>query len=175
MIEVQMGLWSWVYLVYCVDYHLRCHDYRLSLSFRNLNGDRNSPILSNDPLLELFMQLNANGKYSYIRMYISIRHFLFTKCFLTPNGQAKEEITTRITLARNTFFWLTKPLCNYRETIKMKLYITTVCSILLYGCETRPIKVEDIKKLCLWPLMSKIFHRFIDRMKFTRLHLLSLR
>ncbi|VDN53920.1 unnamed protein product [Dracunculus medinensis] len=75
--------------------------------------------------------------------------FKYLGSTLTANGQVKD-ITTRITAARNAFFQLTKSLWSRREiTIKTKarIYIAVIRSILLYGSETWPMRVEDIKKL----------------------------
>ncbi|VDN54608.1 unnamed protein product [Dracunculus medinensis] len=48
--------------------------------------------------------------------------FKYLGSTLIPNGQAKDDITTRITAARNAFFLLTKPLWSRREiTIKTKV------------------------------------------------------
>lgn len=55
--------------------------------------------------------------------------------------------------ARNTFFRLIKPLWTFRKiTIKMDAHVyaaVVVYSILLYGCDTWPLKVEVIKKLSI--------------------------
>lgn len=56
--------------------------------------------------------------------------------------------------ARNTFFRLIKPLWTFRKiTIKMDAHVyaavVAVYSILLYGCDTWPLKVEVIKKLSI--------------------------
>ncbi|VDN53016.1 unnamed protein product [Dracunculus medinensis] len=67
---------------------------------------------------------------------------------LISNARAKDDITTRITAARNAFFRLTKLLWNRREiTIKTKvcIYIAVICSILQYGSESWPMRVEDVK------------------------------
>lgn len=65
--------------------------------------------------------------------------FKYLRSILTLNGQAKSEITTLITTARNLFFRLLKLLWNRREiTIetKIRLHIPAIRSTLLYSCET---------------------------------------
>ncbi|VDN52847.1 unnamed protein product [Dracunculus medinensis] len=90
---------------------------------------------------------------------------------LIPNGQAKDDITTRITEARNAFFRLTKPLWNRREiTIKTKvcIYIAVIRSILLYGSETWPMGLFVFDHSCL----RYIFRR-AGKISHDRIHLRS--
>ncbi|VDN56297.1 unnamed protein product [Dracunculus medinensis] len=94
------------------------------------------------------------------------------------NGQAKDDITTRITAARNAFFRLTKPLWNRREIIiktKIRIYNAVIRSILLYGSETWPMRVEDIKKLSAFDhsCLRYVLRIRADKISQDRIHLRS--
>ncbi|VDN51048.1 unnamed protein product [Dracunculus medinensis] len=95
------------------------------------------------------IMLNNLPTAARIDQFEEMLDFKYLGSTVIPNGQAKDEIVTRITAARILFFRLMKPLWNRREIIKTKIrvHIAAVRSILLYGCETWPVRVEDIKKL----------------------------
>ncbi|VDN50415.1 unnamed protein product [Dracunculus medinensis] len=71
-----------------------------------------------------------------------VHDFKYLGSTLIPNGQAKNDIITRITV-RNALFGLTKHLWSHREiTIrtKVRIYIAMIDSVLLYGCKTWPMR-----------------------------------
>lgn len=59
--------------------------------------------------------------------------FKYLGTTLIPNGQAKDEIITRIMTARNAFFQLIKSLCSCREITEARIYLDAIRSILLYS------------------------------------------
>ncbi len=62
------------------------------------------------------------------------------------NGQGTEEIKNRINLARSAFSHLQSCLRSWHEIslrTKARVYQAAVRSILLYGCETWPVRVAD--------------------------------
>ncbi len=61
------------------------------------------------------------------------------------NGQGTEEIRKRIKFARSTFSRLQS--CLWSRRTKDRAYQAVVCSILLYGCETWPVRVTDERML----------------------------
>ncbi len=73
------------------------------------------------------------------------RQAVLGSMFVT-NGQGSEEIRSRITLARSAFSRLQSCLWSRREIslrTKGRVYQAVVRSILLYGCETWPVRVAD--------------------------------
>ncbi len=68
----------------------------------------------------------------------------------TATGQAVDEIAGRISLARATFnrlhtsLWLR---CEISHRTKGRIYESVVRTIMLYGCETWPLRVEDQRRL----------------------------
>ncbi|CAH8590746.1 unnamed protein product [Heterobilharzia americana] len=86
-----------------------------------------------------------------------VDHFTYLGSRINPGGLVADEISARILKAR-------LPLANLRHlwrrrdirlSIKGRVYCTAVHSVLLYGCETWPLKVEDIKRLQVFD------HRFL--------------
>ncbi len=68
----------------------------------------------------------------------------------TATGQAKDEISGRIGLARNAFTRLNATLWSRREIslkTKGRIYEALVRTSFLYGCETWPVRVEDLHRL----------------------------
>ncbi len=66
------------------------------------------------------------------------------------NGQGTEEIRSRINLARSAFSRLQSCLWSRREIslrTRGRVYQAVVRSILLYGCETWPVRVADERML----------------------------
>ncbi len=66
------------------------------------------------------------------------------------NGQGTEEIRSRINLARSAFSRPQSCLWSRREislSTKGRVYQAVVRSILLYGCETWPVRVADERML----------------------------
>jgi hypothetical protein len=82
-----------------------------------------------------------------------VSHFKYLGSTFLPNGQCRNEITARIDAARKAFFLLRKSLWSRREIslqTKIKVFQATVRTILLYGCETWPLRVEDEKRLTVF-------------------------
>ncbi|CAE1152357.1 unnamed protein product [Acanthosepion pharaonis] len=83
--------------------------------------------------------------------YLNLKSFICRVSFvILTTGQAKDEITTRINLARAAFVRLQKRLWSRQEirrSTKLRIYEATVRAILLYGCETWPLRREDLHKL----------------------------
>jgi hypothetical protein len=98
-----------------------------------------------------------------------VGHFKYLGSTILPNGQCRDEITARIDAARKAFFLLRKPLWSRREIslkTKIKVYQATVRTILLYGCETWPLKAEDEQRLMVfdhWCLRIILRVRYIQR------------
>jgi hypothetical protein len=92
---------------------------------------------------------------------------------IRPDGQCTDEITCRIDAARKVFFQLRKPLWSRREIAlqtKIKVFKSTVRSILLYCCESWPLKKEDERRLSVfdhWCLRFILRVRNIDRVSNT--------
>ena len=76
--------------------------------------------------------------------------FKYLRSLILPSGQAHDEIRMRIDHARSAFFRLKKALWNRVEVslkTKVRVYKAVVRSVLLYGCETWPLRCEDTRKL----------------------------
>ena len=80
----------------------------------------------------------------------SVDKFRYLGSIIPPNGQGKGEVINRIDQARKAFLQL-KPVLWRRSEIslrtKVRVYQTAVRSVLLYGCETWPLRAEDVQKL----------------------------
>ncbi len=79
-----------------------------------------------------------------------IGKFKYLGAMFVANGQCNEEIRSRINLARSAFSRLQSCLWSRREIslrIKGTVYQAVVISILLYGCETLPVRVADERML----------------------------
>ncbi len=73
----------------------------------------------------------------------------FGSIFFT-NGQVAQDITSRINLARPAFPRLQLGIWSWREMALRTMhrdYQAVVRSILLYGCETWPVRVADERRL----------------------------
>ncbi|CAH8447045.1 unnamed protein product [Heterobilharzia americana] len=78
-----------------------------------------------------------------------VDHFTYLGSRINPGGLVADEISARIQKARLAFanlrhLWRRR---DIRLSIKGRVYCTAVRSVLLYGCETWPLKVEDTKRL----------------------------
>ncbi len=76
--------------------------------------------------------------------------FKYLGPMFVANGQGTEEIRSRINLARSAFSRLQSCLWSRREIslrTKGRVYQAVLRSILLYGCETWPVRVVDEKTL----------------------------
>ena len=79
-----------------------------------------------------------------------VASFRYLGSLLLPSGQAKDEIPVRISAARSAFCRLRRPLFGRNEIslrTKMRVYQAAIRPVLAYGCETWPLRVEDIRKL----------------------------
>ncbi len=73
-----------------------------------------------------------------------VSSFKYLGASFTATGQAVDEIAARINLARATFNRLHTSLWSRREIshrTKGRIYESVVRTILLYGCETWPLRV----------------------------------
>jgi hypothetical protein len=76
--------------------------------------------------------------------------FRYLGSTLLPNGQALEEIKLRIDRARAAFLQLKNALWRRREIslkTKARIFQSAIRPVLLYGCETWPLRAEDIRRL----------------------------
>nr|VZI40702.1 unnamed protein product [Spirometra erinaceieuropaei] len=95
--------------------------------------------------------------------------FKYLEARLLPNGQSKDDIVSRIDAARRVFSSLRKCLWIRRDlsiATKIRVYRTSVWSVLLYGCECWALRVEDERKL---DVFDHYCLRTILRVKFTDL------
>ncbi len=68
----------------------------------------------------------------------------------TATGHVKDTISGRIGLARSALTWLKATLWPRREIllkVKGRVYEALVPTILLFGCETWPVRVEELRRL----------------------------
>ena len=77
-----------------------------------------------------------------------VDNFTYLGSLISPNGLVSDEISARIQKARLAFanlrhLWRRR---DIRLSIKGRVYWVTVCSVLLNGCETWPLRVEDTRK-----------------------------
>ncbi|BHF73316.1 hypothetical protein SprV_0401639700 [Sparganum proliferum] len=76
--------------------------------------------------------------------------FKYFRARLLPNGQSKDDIVSRIDVARWVFSSLRKGLWIRRYLsidTKIRVYRASVRSVLLYGCECWALRVKDERKL----------------------------
>ena len=69
---------------------------------------------------------------------------------IRSTGQGSDEIKLRVDKARRSFMQLFRNLWNRREIslrTKLRVFEASVRSVLVYGCETWPLRVEDVRKL----------------------------
>ena len=79
-----------------------------------------------------------------------VNSFKYLGSEILPSGQAKDEIRLRVDKARHAFMQLYGSLWKRTEiSMKTKLRVFKACirPILVYGCETWPLRVEDARKL----------------------------
>ncbi|CAH8566684.1 unnamed protein product [Heterobilharzia americana] len=74
-----------------------------------------------------------------------VDHFAYLGSRISPGGLVADEISAQIQKARLAFANLRHR--DIRLSIKGRVYCTAFRSVLLYGCETWPLKVEDMKRL----------------------------
>ncbi|CAH8288633.1 unnamed protein product [Heterobilharzia americana] len=78
-----------------------------------------------------------------------VEHFTYLGSWFIPGGSVVDEISARIQKARLAsaklrHLWRRH---DVRLSIKGRVYCTAVRSVLLYGCKTWPLKVEDMRRL----------------------------
>ncbi|CAH8565351.1 unnamed protein product [Heterobilharzia americana] len=78
-----------------------------------------------------------------------VDHCTYLGSKINPGGLVADEISAKIQKARLAFanlrhLWRRR---DIRLSIKGHVYCTAVRSVLLYGCETWPLKVEDMRRL----------------------------
>lgn len=79
-----------------------------------------------------------------------VDNFTYLGSSFTPSGQAHGEINIRIGKAWAAFQGLRQALWNRHDVslrTKLRVFNTSVMSILLYACETWPLRVEDVRSL----------------------------
>ncbi len=79
-----------------------------------------------------------------------VESFKYLASSFTATGQAKDEISVRIGLARSAFTRLKSTLWSRREIsfkTKGRIYEALVRTVFLYGCETWPVRVKDLRRL----------------------------
>ena len=98
----------------------------------------NAPDINSTPITLNHRQIEVVNKFKYLGSYINI------------NGGCSEEIQCRIASASAVFAQLWKPLWKRKEIhrkTKIFIYDALVWSVLLYGCETWPLKVTEAHAL----------------------------
>ena len=81
-----------------------------------------------------------------------VDNFTYLGSLISPNGLVSDEISARIQKARLAFanlrhLWRRR---DIRLSIKGRVYCAAVRSVLLYGCETWPLRVEDTRRLLVF-------------------------
>ncbi|CAH8658448.1 unnamed protein product [Schistosoma rodhaini] len=81
-----------------------------------------------------------------------VDNFTYLGSLISPNGLVSDEISARIQKARLAFanlrhLWRRR---DIRLSIKGRVYCASVHSVLLYGCETWPLRVEDARRLLVF-------------------------
>jgi hypothetical protein len=78
-----------------------------------------------------------------------VERFTYLGSCISSDGSMTDEVTTRISKARIAFanlrhLWRQK---GISLGLKGRVYQTTVRAVLLYGCETWPLRAEDLRRL----------------------------
>jgi hypothetical protein len=79
-----------------------------------------------------------------------VDHFTYLGSVISMDGDGSPEIRTRIAKAQGAFKLLDQSLWRNRHVslgTKLAVYYAAVRPVLLYGCETWPMKTDDINKL----------------------------
>ncbi|CAH8675424.1 unnamed protein product [Schistosoma haematobium] len=81
-----------------------------------------------------------------------VDNFTYLGSVISPIGLVSDEISARIRKARLAFanlrhLWRRR---DIRQPIKGRVYWVVVRSVLLHGCETRPLRVQDTRKLLIY-------------------------
>ncbi|THD18894.1 Alpha 1 3-glucosidase [Fasciola hepatica] len=78
--------------------------------------------------------------------------FCYLGTYVSPDGQIADKVSLRIQKARLAFANL-RHLWRRRDiwlSVKGRVYTAVVRSVLLYGSETRPLRVEDRRRLSVF-------------------------
>nr|CAH8876432.1 unnamed protein product [Trichobilharzia regenti] len=105
-----------------------------------------------------------------------VDRFTYLGSTISPNGLISDEISARIQGARFAFvslrrLWRRR---DVRLSTKGRVYCSSVRSVLLYGCETWPLRVEDMKRLavfdhrCLRSISRVKWHNKVSNMEVRR-------
>ena len=79
-----------------------------------------------------------------------VNGFVYLGSLILPNGQAKEEVQRRVDNARRAFLQLRTALWRRNEVslrTKIRVYQAAIRPVLLYGCETWPMRAEDLRRM----------------------------
>ena len=104
-----------------------------------------------------------------------VPEFKYLGSTILPTGQAKIEIGVRTDNARKAFVQLKCVLWRKKEIslkTKLRVYEAAIRPVLLYGCETWPLRAEDIRKLQVfdhWCLKYILQTRRIDQISNARI------
>ena len=82
----------------------------------------------------------------------AVENFVYLGSTMSTGGGVGDEIRCRIAKARLAFanlrhLWRRRDICL---SLKGRVYNTTVRKVLLYGCETWPLRVEDVRRLSVF-------------------------
>ncbi|VDP37925.1 unnamed protein product [Schistosoma mattheei] len=95
-----------------------------------------------------------------------VDHFTCVGSLISLRGPMCDEIAAQIQKAQLAFvnlhhLWRRR---NIRLSTKGQVYCTAVCSVLLYGCDTWPVRVEDIRGLLVFDhrCLRSIARMFLD-------------
>lgn len=82
----------------------------------------------------------------------AVEHFTYLGSRISTAGKIEEEIKARISKARTAFASLRHLWRRHdiRLALKGRVYCAVVRSVLLYGCETWPLRVADMRQLCVF-------------------------
>ena len=79
-----------------------------------------------------------------------VEHFCYLGSVITMDGDSGKELRSRIAKAEGTFSMLSKCLWRsprIRLRTKLRVYYAAIRPVLMYGCETWPVKVADASRL----------------------------
>ncbi|THD19873.1 hypothetical protein D915_009460 [Fasciola hepatica] len=91
------------------------------------------------------IQININNEQTK-----HVPAFKYLDSIFLSNGQTKDEVKLRIDNARIAFLQLHNAFWGHNEIslrIKVRVFRVAIRPILTYGCEARPLRFEDIRRL----------------------------
>ncbi|CAH8292457.1 unnamed protein product [Schistosoma rodhaini] len=85
-----------------------------------------------------------------------VEKFVYLGSYISAGGGVSDEIDARIMKARAAYanlghLWR---LCDISLAVKCRIYNASVRAVLLYACETWPLRVEDVRRLCVRSSLS---------------------